>query len=50
MTRGRGNSGCGDMGHREAGTRGRGNARGLEDGLEDFINKQHIDFCTEFVK
>ena len=29
---------------------GRGDAWGLEDVLEDFTNKQHIDFCVEFAK
>ena len=27
-----------------------GDARGPGDVLEDYINKQHIDFCAEFVK
>ena len=43
-TWGRGTRGCGTRGR---GTRGRGDVgtRGLEDVLEEFINKQHITFA-----
>ena len=45
----------GTRGHEDAGTwgcgaQGCGDTQGLEDVLKDLINKQHIDFCTEFVK
>jgi len=54
-TRGRRDAGTrrlGDVGREDVRIRGRGDARGLEDVLEDFIKRKQttLDFCAEFVK